>query len=183
MSRREWGEFLVDDAPARDSKNLIDSGTVYAALETVDTKIQRGLNTTQTSSLGYSLVGTLNIVDSQHRGMMAFELFCCKWCSRPIRMTAMFGYYSDNDLNASYSIEASVNADLARYKLAWRFAADHTADAPKIEIWLIDSIDSGSDTRRCGCVVHMVSGIEWSNSDQTTDTLPSGLTDFTPFYT
>ena len=42
MSRREWGEFLVDDEPARDSKNLIDSGAVYTAVKTVDDKIQRG---------------------------------------------------------------------------------------------------------------------------------------------
>lgn len=176
MSRRVWGEFLVDETPTKNSKNPAESGGVYA-------EIQRGLNTTQTSSYGYSLVGTLNLTDSQHRGMMGFELFCCKWCSRPIRMHGTFGYYSENDLNASYSVESSTSADLTRYKLAWRFADNHTASAPKIEIWLIDTMNSGTDTRRCGCVVHMVSGIEWINGDQTTNTLPSGLTDFTPFYT
>ena len=154
-----------------------------ATADFVNEKLQRGLNTTQSNSLGYSLVGTLNVTDSLHRGMMAFELFCCKWCSKPIRFNATFGYYSDTDLNASYSIESSLIAELARYKLAWRFADDHTANAPKIEIWLIDTIDSGPDTRRCGCVVHMVAGIEWINGNKTTSTLPSGLTDFTPFYT
>ncbi len=182
MSRREWGEFLVDDAPARDSKNLIDSGTVYAALETVDTKIQRGLNTRQSSSLAYSFIGALNVTDSDKRGMMAFEIFCCKECATPIRMTATFGYQADNNLSASYSKEASVSSEYARYKLAWRFADDHTANSPKIEIWLIDTIDTGAFTRRCGCVVHMINGIEWTDGSRTTDTLPSGLTDFTPFH-
>ena len=146
-------------------------------------KIQRGLNTSQSNSQAYSLVGTLNVTDVNHRGMMGFELFCCKECSTPIRMHGTFGYQADNNLSASYSIESAVSSELARYKLAWRFADDHTASAPKIEIWLIDTINTGAFTRRCGCVVHMVSGIEWVDGNQTTNTLPSGLTDFTPFYT
>lgn len=149
----------------------------------INEKIQRGLNTTQRSSLGYSLVGTLNVTDGDHRGMMGFELFCCKECATPIRMHGTFGYQAANNLSASYSIESSVSSELARYKLAWRFANNHTASAPKIEIWLIDTINTGAFTRRCGCVVHMVDGIEWVNGNQTTNTLPSGLTYFTPFYT
>lgn len=180
--RRVWGDFYVDDEPARDSKNLIDSGAVYTAVKTVDAKIQRGLNTSQTNSQAYSLVGTLNVVNSLHRGMMAFELFCCKQCYSPIRMTATFGYQADNYLTASYRIESARSADLTRYKLSWRFADNHAADAPKIEIWLIDTIETGADQRRCGCFVHMVDGIEWVDGNQTTNTLPSGLTDFTPFY-
>lgn len=182
-SRRVWGEFRVDDTPTQNSKNPVESGGVYAAIETVDAKIQKGLNTTQTNSQAYSLVGTLNVTDSNHRGMMAFELFCCKQCASPIRMTATFGYQADNNLTASYNRESARSADLTRYKLSWRFADDHTANAPKIEIWLIDTIDTGADQRRCGCFVHMVDGIEWINGNSTTNTLPSGLTDFTPFYT
>lgn len=180
--RRVWGDFYVDDAPAQNSKNLIDSGAVYAAIETVDAKIQRGLNTTQTNSLGYSLVGTLNVTDGNHRGIMAFELYCCKQCALPVRIVATFGYQADNNLTASYRVESARSADLTRYKLAWRFADNHTANAPKIEIWLIDTIETGSDQRRCGCNVHMVDGIEWVDGNQTTNTLPSGLTDFKPFY-
>lgn len=175
MSRREWGEFLVDETPTKNSKNLVESGGVYA-------EIQRGLNTTQTNSQAYSLVGTLSVTDPNKRGMMGFELFCCKQCALPIRMHGTFGYQAANNLSASYGIESSVPSELSRYKLAWRFADDHTTDAPKIEIWLIDTISTGADQRRCGCVVHMVDGIEWADGNQTTNTLPSGLTDFTPFY-
>ena len=146
-------------------------------------KIQRGLNTTQTNSQAYSLVGTLKVTDGNHRGMMGFELFCCKQCASPIRMTATFGYQADNNLTASYSRESARSTDLTRYKLSWRFADDHTTDAPKIEIWLIDTLETGADQRRCGCLVHMVDGVEWVDGDLTTNTLPSGLTDFTPFYT
>lgn len=183
MSRREWGEFLVDETPTQNSKNPVESGGVYAIVETVNDKIQTGLNTSQMYSLAYSLVGTLNVTDSDHRGMMAFELFCCKRCASPIRMTATFGYQTDNNLSATYSRESARNADLTRYKLSWRFANDHTANAPKIEIWLIDTLETGQDQRRCGCFVHMIDGIEWVDGKQTTNTLPSGLTDFTPFYT
>lgn len=182
MARREWGEFLVDDTPTQNSKNPVESGGVYSAIETVDAKIQKGLNTTQTNSQAYSLVGTLKVTGGNHRGIMGFELFCCKECANPIRMHGAFGYQADNNLSASYSIESSVNSELARYKLAWRFADDHTSNNPKIEIWLIDTINTGSFTRRCGCNVHMVEGIEWINGNSTTNTLPSGLTDFTPFY-
>lgn len=182
MSRREWGEFLVDDKPARDSKNLIDSGAVHTAVETVDAKIQSGLNTKQRSWLAYSLVGTIAVTDGDHRGMMGFELFCCKECATPIRMHGTFGYQAENNLSASYGIESSVPSELSRYKLAWRLADGHTASAPKIEIWLIDTLNTGAFTRRCGCVVHMIDGIEWIDGNQTTNTLPSNLHDFTPFY-
>lgn len=234
--RRVWGDFYVDDEPAQGSKNLIDSGAVYAAVTLLNThvndhdnphnvtasqigaesvsnksqavdptseteypsskavagflhqasvifdeKIQRGLNTSQTSTLAYSLVGTLNVTGNLH-GMMGFEIYCCKECSTPIRIHGTFGYQAADNLSASYGIEAAVPSEVARYKLAWRFADDHTASAPKIEIWLIDTINTGPYTRRCGCVVHMVSSVEWVDGDQTTDTLPSNLHDFTPFY-
>ena len=175
---------LVDITSTTDypsSKAVADY--VYQVAVVFNEKIQRGLNTSQTNSQAYSLIGTLNVTNSFHRGMMAFELFCCKQCSSPIRMTATFGYQADNNLTASYSRESARSADLTRYKLAWRFADDHTANAPKIEIWLIDTLETGADQRRCGCNVHMVDGIEWINGNSTTNTLPSGLTDFTPFYT
>ena len=98
MSRREWGEFLVDETPTKNSKNPVESGGVYSDFETVNGKIQNGLNTTQQFRLGYSLIGTLNVVNTSHRGIMAFELFCCKQCSSPIRMTATFGYQADNKI-------------------------------------------------------------------------------------
>lgn len=159
------------------------AGFVFAITNFINEKIQRGLNTSQTNSQAYSLVGTLSVTDSNKRGMMAFELFCCKQCASPVRIVATFGYQADNNLTASYRVESARSADLTRYKLAWRFADNHTANAPKIEIWLIDTIETGSDQRRCGCNVHMVDGIEWINGNLTTNTLPSGLTDFTPFYT
>ena len=156
---------------------------VSQVAEIFNEKIQRGLNTKQSNALGYSLVGTILVTDSDRRGMMGFELYCCKECATPIRMNGTFGYQAANNLTASYSIESAVNSELARYKLAWRFADDHTSNNPKIEIWLIDTIDTGAYTRRCGCNVHMVDGIEWINGNKTTSTLPSGLTYFTPFYT
>ena len=36
MSRREWGEFLVDETPTKNSKNPVESGGVHAALEDMD---------------------------------------------------------------------------------------------------------------------------------------------------
>lgn len=33
MSRRVWGEFLVDDTPTQNSKNPVESGGVYAAID------------------------------------------------------------------------------------------------------------------------------------------------------
>lgn len=34
--RRVWGDFYVDDAPVQNSKNLIDSGAVYAAIQSLE---------------------------------------------------------------------------------------------------------------------------------------------------
>ena len=39
MSRREWGEFLVDDTPTKNSKNPVESGGVYAAIENMDRRV------------------------------------------------------------------------------------------------------------------------------------------------
>ena len=39
MSRREWGEFLVDETPTKNSKNPVESGGVHAAIEDMNRRV------------------------------------------------------------------------------------------------------------------------------------------------
>lgn len=172
-TRQVWGEFTLDSEPTADSKNPVESGGVAAS-------INEGINARpSTASYGYTLLGTASIT-SGDSGIMALEVYCCEKVQNPVKIEALISYI--DGVFGSYKCTANSSGTATRFKLAWKMASDSTSSRPKVEIWLIDTVSTGSNRRRVACNTHLIQAFTWTAGNNSTTTLPDGLTDFTLSY-
>ena len=159
---------------------LIKGSQVESDLLALAKPIFRGINSRPSSTTyGYTHIGTINVTDGNKRGNIALDVYAGYQCSHLHCISATFGYLNETAIRAVYSAYAPTDAERGRFKLCYKFADGHTADSPKIDVWLIDTNSSAASTRRCACVVHSVAGVTWTDGTQTsTTTLPANLVDF-----
>ena len=179
-TRQVWGEFALDSEPTADSKNPVESGGVFSALEDVNAAINKGINSRPDQQYGYSLLGTISVTDANKRGIMALDVYCCESIDKPVKIEALIFY--KEGVGGSYKCTSIYAQTATRFKLSWKMASDSSTNLPKFEVWLIDTQSSAPSTRRIGCETHMVQGLTWVTGAKTTTALPDGLTDFTLSY-
>lgn len=171
-----------------DTKNNVTVRRLFATLQGVMGKVKdlfkTGINGRPSSiTYGYTHLGTINVNNSNKRGNIALDVYAGYQVSHLHCISATFGYRNETTIKAVYSAYAPTDGERGRYKLCYKFAEGHTADSPKIDVWLIDTKSSASSTRRCACVVHGVAGVAWTDGTQTsTTTLPANLVDFDTAY-
>lgn len=172
-TRQVWGEFTLDSEPTLGSHNPVESGGV-------DASINKGINARPSSAgYGYTLLGTASIA-SGDSGIIALDVYCCEKVQNPVKIEALISYIAG--VFGSYKCTANSSGTATRFKLAWKMASDSSASKPKFEIWLIDTVSTGSNRRRVAYNTHLIDGITWVTGNDSTQTLPDGLTDFTLSY-
>ena len=179
-TRQVWGEFTLDSEPTANSTNPVESGGVFSALEDVNAAINKGINARPSVRYVYSLLGTISVSNVNKTGFMALDVYCCEKIEAPVKIEALIFYREG--VGGSYKCTSPDPYAVTRFKLSWKMASDSSADLPKFEVWLIDTIGPGSNRRRIGCETHLVDEITWTDGANTTTTLPAGLTDFTLSY-
>lgn len=160
------------------------SSALLGAWNAVKTLFKTGINSRPSSAIyGYTHLGTIDLTDTYKRGSLALDVYAGFQCSHLHCISATFGYLEETTIRAVYSAYAPTDGERGRFKLCYKFAEGHTANSPKIDVWLIDTKSSLSSTRRCACVVHSVAGMTWTDGTQTsTTTLPTNLVDFNTAY-
>lgn len=172
-TRQVWGEFTLDSAPTENSTNPVESGGVAAS-------IKEGISSRPSSAVyGYTLLGTASF-DGTAGGIFALEIYCCEKVQNPVKIEALISYIAG--VFGSYNCTANSSGTATRFKLSWKMASDSSSSSPKVEIWLIDTVSTGSNRRRVACNTHLISGLTWTDGNSSTQTLPDGLTDFTLSY-
>ena len=172
-TRQVWGEFTLDSEPTANSHNPVESGGVSASL-------QEGISVRPNrASYGYTLLGTASF-DGTTGGILALEVYCCEKVQYPVKIEALISYIAG--VFGSYKCTANTSGTATRFKLAWKMTSDSSARLPKVEIWLIDTVSPDSNRRRVACNTHLISGLTWTDGNESELTLPDGLTDFTLSY-
>lgn len=172
-TRQVWGEFTLDSEPTENSKNPVESGGVAET-------INKGINAWPSSaSYGYTLLGTASVTGGDSC-VIALDVYCCEKVQYPVKIEALISYISG--VFGSYKCTANSSGTATRFKLAWKMASDSSASKPKFEIWLIDTVSTVSNRRRVAYNTHLINGITWAPGNNSTQTLPDGLTDFTLSY-
>lgn len=172
-TRQVWGEFTLDSAPTANSVNPVESGGVAAS-------INEGISAKLSSvNYGYTLLGTAAVANGDS-GIIALDVYCCEKVQNPVKIEALISYIAG--VFGSYKCTANTSGTATRFKLAWKMASGSSASTPKFEIWLIDTVSTGSNRRRVAYNTHLINGITWAPGNNSTETLPAGLTDFTLSY-
>lgn len=171
-----------------DTKNNVTVRRLFATLQGVMDKVKdlfkTGINSRPSSTTyGYTHIGTIDIASgSTPRGSLALDVYAGFQIPLLHFISATFGY-DNGTIIAAYTAYAPRMDELGRFKLCYKFAEGHTANSPKIDVWLIDRGTAASFARRCACVVHNMGGVTWTDGTQdSTTALPSDLVDFSTAY-
>lgn len=125
------------------------------------------------TTYGYMKLGTVH-VPSTKKGAFEIQVAACYNVGGAIaQIDATFS------INAGTITTKSFAKGLLRYKLAYKANSESTTDNLIYDIWLIDTTSGDSATRRASYVLLPTNIESWVNGNQSTQTLPDGLTYFT----